>query len=197
MKSRSYVLRFLRRIAVTCLAGAVSSSAIAQHHAAAALFKPEPLPEVHSLLLVPDSVRSDTSYAPTLPARSPTTAVLLSAVLPGAGQVYTGRYWKVPLILGVGGYFASVWVKQNNLYRDARAKYQASVDAGENNGQGNAQWLSTRDFYRDDRDRFAFYIAITYLLNLVDAYVDASLYNFDVGDNLGGGTSVKISVPIH
>ena len=70
------------------------------------------------------------------------------------------------------------------------------MQSGENKGQGDAQLLYERDFYHDERDRFAFYLAITYLLNIVDAYVGASLYNFDVGDNLGGGTSVKISVPI-
>jgi hypothetical protein len=135
--------------------------------------------------------------APVLAIKSPTTAIILSAVLPGAGQIYTGRYWKVPIILGFGGYFAYEWVRMNDHYTQSRSSYQASVSAGENNGQGNPQLLYERDFYHDERDRFAFYLAITYLLNIVDAYVGASLYNFDVGDNLGGGTSVKISVPIH
>jgi hypothetical protein len=196
MNSRSYLLSTLRRISFFCLTCLCSSAALGQHHAASALFKPEALPQNSLALHLPDSLHADTAQAHTISMKSPTTAVLLSAVLPGAGQVYTGRYWKVPLILGVGGYFASVWVRQNNLYVDARTQYQQSVDAKENNGQGNPQLLSARDFYHDQRDQFAFYLAITYLLNLVDAYVDASLYNFDVGDNLGGGTSVKISVPI-
>ena len=84
----------------------------------------------------------------------------------------------------------------NDHYKQSRTKYDESVKAGDNNGQGDAQFLYERDFYHDERDRFAFYFAITYLLNLVDAYVGASLYSFEVGDNLGS-TSVKISIPIH
>lgn len=83
----------------------------------------------------------------------------------------------------------------NDHYAQARTKYDESVKPGVNNGQGDAQLLYERDFYHDERDRFAFYFAITYLLNLVDAYVGGSLYTFDVGDNLGA-TSVRISIPI-
>jgi hypothetical protein len=85
----------------------------------------------------------------------------------------------------------------NDRYTQARSKYQESVLAGENKGQGNERFLYERDFYRDERDRFAFYFALTYLLNIVDAYVGASLYNFDVGDNLSVGASLKISIPLH
>jgi hypothetical protein len=166
-----------------------------QESVSAALFRPNPASSDSFFPGIPDSLGTDTIRISASHTKSPTTAVLLSAVLPGAGQIYTERYWKVPLILGVGGYFASVWVRQNDRYRAARSKYQQSVDAGENNGQGNSQFLSERDFYHDDRDRFAFYFAITYLLNIVDAYVGASLYSFEVGDNLGG-TSVKISIPL-
>jgi len=84
----------------------------------------------------------------------------------------------------------------NDHYKQSRALYSTSVENKINNGQGDPQLLYERDFYHDERDRFAFYFAITYLLNLVDAYVGASLYGFEVGDNLGS-TSVKISIPIH
>jgi hypothetical protein len=161
------------------------------------LLKPDPISQAPSLLIFPDSLRIDSAKGPILATKSPTTAIILSAILPGAGQIYTGRYWKVPIILGFGGYFAWEWVRMNDHYTQSRSLYQASVDGGENKGQGDPQLLYERDFYHDERDRFAFYLAITYLLNIVDAYVGASLYNFDVGDNLGGGASVKISVPIH
>ena len=90
----------------------------------------------------------------------------------------------------------SKWLKANDLYLSARGKYQQSVERGENGGQGSAQFLYERDFYRDERDKFAFYFALTYLLNIVDAYVGASLYNFEVTDNLGGGAALRLSVPI-
>jgi hypothetical protein len=142
-----------------------------------------------------DSLSADTTMK-YHSSKSPTTAILLSALIPGAGQVYTGRYWKVPLILGFGAYFVSTWIKMDRHYTESRDAYSASVTAGANAGQGDSRMLYERDFYRDERDRFGFYIVLTYLLNIVDAYVGASLYDFDVGDNLGGGTSVKISIPI-
>lgn len=196
MKLRAHDLIPLRNTLLCTLLCVVMQPADSQEHVSAALFKPAPNPQNSFFLSLPDSLMGDSVSVRIISSKSTTTAVLLSAVLPGAGQIYTGRYWKVPLILGFGGYFASVWVKQNNRYADARSNYQASVDAGENSGQGNPEYLKERDFYHDDRDRFAFYLAITYLLNLVDAYVGASLYSFDVGDNLGS-TSVKISIPIH
>lgn len=78
--------------------------------------------------------------------------MLLSAVLPGAGQIYTGRYWEVPLILGFGVYFTNEWFRMQDHYKSSRAAFQASVLNGENNGLGNAQLLYERDFYHDERD---------------------------------------------
>ncbi|HXG38899.1 MAG TPA: DUF5683 domain-containing protein [Bacteroidota bacterium] len=125
--------------------------------------------------------------------KSTTLAMVLSAVVPGAGQIYTGRYWKIPIIWGAGIYFGSIWSRANNLYKDARDRYQASLQGG---GAGDAQARYERDFYRDERDRFAFYIAITYALNIIDAYVGASLYNFDVSDDLGGNAKLQLKIPI-
>ncbi len=111
--------------------------------------------------------------------------MLLSALLPGAGQVYTRSYWKVPIIVGLGVYFASVWLEQNRLYKQARDIYSASlvanppVDPGLLDNQ-----LTRRDFYRDQRDTFAWYFAILYFVNIADAYVDASLYDFNVSGDL-------------
>lgn len=123
-------------------------------------------------------------------------AMALSALLPGAGQVYVHRYWTIPVIWGFGGYFGSIWVKANNLYVNARDKYQESVRRGENNGLGSDQLKFERDFYRNQRDRFAFYFVLTYALNILDAYVGASLYSFDVSDDLGGNVSLRLEVPL-
>ena len=170
----------------------------AQYRVSSALLKSSPVNSVAPMSATPDTVIIDSAKGFRLAGdtKSTSTAVLLAAILPGAGQLYTGRYWKVPIVLGFLGYFGYEVVKQNDQYTSARGKYAASVASGENNGQGNAQLLYERDFYRDERDRFGFYFLLAYLLNIVDAYVDASLFNFDVGDNLTGGTTLKISVPI-
>jgi hypothetical protein len=171
----------------------------AQYRVTSALFKKSPTHAGSFARADEDTVLIDSTKTITLVSnsRSPTTAVILSAILPGAGQVYTGRYWKVPIVLGFSGYFGYEVIQLNDKYRSARIKYSESVSRGENNGQGNAQLQYERDFYRDERDRFGFYFLLTYLLNIVDAYVDASLFDFDVGDNLTGRTAVKIRVPIH
>lgn len=122
--------------------------------------------------------------------------MVLSGVLPGAGQVYTGRYWKIPIIWGFGVYFAGQWNKANNLYKDASERFQLSLNQAVSVGRGDAQARYERDFYHDERDRFAFYIAITYALNIIDAYVGASLYNFDVSDDLGGNARLRVQIPI-
>jgi hypothetical protein len=120
----------------------------------------------------------------------------MSAVVPGAGQVYVHRYITIPIIWGLGYYFASSWQHQNHLYFQYRDAFTRSVAQDTVNHQGDSQLQSARDFYRDDRDKFAFYIAITYILNIVDAYVGASLYSFDVSDNLGGSAALRVRIPI-
>ena len=171
------------------------SDGYSQSKVSSALLKPNRSLSAHQTFLQVDSISADTTSV-RHNVKSPSTAILLSAVLPGAGQIYTGRYWKVPLILGFGAYFVSMWVKMDNHYTESRDAYAASVVAGMSNGQGDSRMLYERDFYRDERDRFGFYVVLTYLLNIIDAYVGASLYDFDVGDNLGGGNSVKIRIPI-
>ncbi len=114
--------------------------------------------------------------------KSPWLAVGLSAALPGAGQIYTKSYWKVPVIWGLGGYWVYEWVKQNDKYKDFRSQYSASVTPV--TPQGSEQLLNLRNFYRDQRDSFSWYMGFLYFLNLVDAYVDAQLYDFDVSPEL-------------
>lgn len=106
--------------------------------------------------------------------------MLFSAVVPGAGQAYNESYWKVPIVLGFGAYFSYHWLDNHRLYRDYRDLYQQSLASG----TPNENYRRVREFYKDQRDTFTWYLAILYVLNVVDAYVDASLYDFDVGDDL-------------
>lgn len=106
--------------------------------------------------------------------KSPWGAVVRSAIVPGLGQIYNESYWKAPVIWGVMGWFVYVWIDNNNKYIDYKNLYIQT---------GTKKYLDYRDFYRDQRDEFAIYIALTYFLNLVDAYVDAHLFDFSVGEN--------------
>ncbi len=110
--------------------------------------------------------------------KSPTGALLRSAVLPGWGQFYNESYWKIPIIWGASGWFIYMWNNGNNLYKKYQTLYHQSL-----NGIPNDNYKSLRNIYRDNRDQFAIYLGITYLLNIIDAYVDAHMFDFDVGIN--------------
>ena len=112
--------------------------------------------------------------------KSPTGAMLRSAVLPGWGQAYNESYWKIPVIWGFSAWFIYVWIKQNDNYEYYRDLYQNSLLESDS---GNSLYKTNRDLFRDDRDLFGIYLGLTYFLNLIDAYVDAHLFDFDVGLN--------------
>lgn len=119
-----------------------------------------------------DSVASDTTeYSFT---KSPTGALFRSAVLPGWGQFYNESYYKVPVIAGLAAWFGYNYFSNNNLYNDYKTLYQNT---------GNRLYYLNREFYRDQRDNFAIYLGILYVANLIDAYVDAHLFDFNVEED--------------
>lgn len=135
-------------------------------------------------LEAPDSTAS-------LSTRSPALATILSAVAPGTGQIYAERYWTVPLIWGFGYWFVRNYIQLDRKYDEWSAAYTLTLQQGITAGVGDKNFKRLRDFYHNERDRFAFYLVITYVLNIVDAYVGASLYSFDVSGDLGGGQNVR------
>lgn len=151
----------------------------------------------------PTSSTVDTIPQPTqalsqvsLSTKSSVLAVSLSAVLPGAGQIYNEEYWKVLFIWGLGSYWAYEWTRNNKWYQDYRSLYSKSITP--QTPDGDYRYLQLRDFYRDERDAFAWYLAALYFLNILDAYVGASLYDFDVSPDLSieGRIMPTVSVSI-
>lgn len=129
-----------------------------------------------------------------LPPKSTTIATLSSMILPGAGQIYNESYWKAPVVWGLGYYFYSVYKKQDDQYMIYRFQYDTSITAKQ--PFGDTQLRSIRDFYKGQRNEFGWYIAITYILNVLDAYVDAALYNFEVSPNLQGTNEWRVQAKI-
>lgn len=133
---------------------------------------------------------------------SPTRAVWLSALLPGLGQVYNRRYWKLPIIVGgfMGLGYATNW--NNNQFQDYSQGYRDLLDNDPNTRSYmkffppttkeedlDKTWLqqtlkSRKDYYRRNRDLCIISIVGLYLLCMVDSYVDASLAHFDLSPNL-------------
>lgn len=119
---------------------------------------------------------------------SPKTATILSAVIPGAGQIYNRKYWKVPFIYaGLGGLgYVFYNAQQNYSYYQKNLRHEADTDPGTINetGFGITELQSEKIRYRKQRDLFAFGLIAVYALNIIDANVDAHLKTFDVSDDL-------------
>jgi hypothetical protein len=115
-------------------------------------------------------------------SKSPWGAVLRSALLPGLGQFYNESYWKIPIITSLIGYFGYQVYSNHKQFSDYREQYASSQS--EQNPAGNTNLKILREFYRDQRDEFIWYLGLTYLVNLVDAYVDAHLFDFDVSEDI-------------
>ena len=140
-----------------------------------------------------NSASSQTDTSKFVMKKSPWGAVLRSAVVPGFGQFYNELYWKIPVVWGFMGYFIYTWNITNNSYVQYRDLFSQSIT--KDNPNGNSSYLRAREFYKDQRDLFAVYLGLTYFLNLVDAYVDAQLFDFNVNENQFGQT-VQLSMKI-
>ena len=145
--------------------------------------------------------------------KDPKKATILSAVLPGAGQVYNGKPWKVPIIYA--GFAANIYfIEFNNrryqLFLDALAIYDQNPTSTDRpfpslNRDGLVRNI---DYWRRNRDLNYFLFVGIYVLNIVDAHVDAHLSAFDVSEDLSfrfepsfeslsaGGTLMGVSLKI-
>lgn len=132
---------------------------------------------------------------------NPTKATWLALVIPGGGQIYNRKFWKLPIIYGgfAGCAYALTW--NNKMYKDYMQAYK---DAAQGNWEANSiqdllppgyldrisktQVTETlrkrKDTYRRYRDLSIFAFIGVYLLSVVDAYVDAELSNFDITPDL-------------
>ena len=117
----------------------------------------------------------------------PRKAIMYAAVLPGLGQIYNKKYWKLPLVYGgfIGfGYGISA---NNKLYIKYKAELFEILDTGDTlspSGWTEAQLRNIVDHYRRERDFMIILMAGMYLLQMVDAHVDAHLKEFDLNPDL-------------
>lgn len=145
-----------------------------------------------SVLTKTGSVKSDSTGEVKINHKyhSPRKAAILSAVLPGAGQVYNKKYWKLPIIYaGAAGLVYSFQFNQSHYlkYRNAY-KYRIDGDASTVDnyvGIYSDDNLNTlQKYYHRYRDLTVIGFAALYALNVIDASVDAHLFTFDVSDDL-------------
>ncbi len=118
---------------------------------------------------------------------NPRKALFYALILPGAGQVYNRKYWKVPLVYG--GFIGLIAVVK--FYNDLEIKYSNELYTTISTGlttsiQGHTtdQLRTIVDVARRQRDYFTIFTGIFYLLQMVDAHVDAHLKEFDINPRL-------------
>jgi hypothetical protein len=122
--------------------------------------------------------------------KNPTTAALLSAVLPGAGQAYNEKYWKIPIVYFISGglvYWADYNNKQYHRYLKAyvAVKDEDETTVDEFEGAVPADnLLHYKNSFRRNRDITVLLIGAAYLFNIIDASVDAHFSDYDVGEDL-------------
>lgn len=132
----------------------------------------------------------------------PQRALWMSALCPGLGQIYNRRYWKLPIVVGafVGLSYGASW--NNRMYKDYSKGYRDVMDDDPDTrsymdffpptvreSDLDVAWLqkvmkNKRDYYRRYREICVIAMVGVYLINIVDAYVDASLAHFDISPDL-------------
>jgi len=129
---------------------------------------------------------SATSSAQEYGDKIPKKAALYSAILPGAGQVYTKKYWKVPVIYG--GLITSAYYinESNDLYQLYKSTYLNRLDGdfNDNLNYSDSDLRTLTEHYRRNREVSALLFTLTYILNIVDASVNAHLFDYDVSEDL-------------
>jgi len=132
----------------------------------------------------------------------PVKVVWMAVILPGAGQIMNKKYWKLPIIYTAFGISAYYLIKNQVLYRNY---YEGLVNYSNTNDIKSVQqlnlinikWITDQgpveinyalnyyvNIFRSWRDRSFIFLAGTYVLNIIDAAVDAYLFDYDISDNL-------------
>jgi hypothetical protein len=149
-------------------------------------------------------IKSDTviGFADTIkPKHSPTKAALFSTFCPGLGQIYNKKYWKLPIVYAGIGVLGCYFIRNQKWYKEylkgyvmysnhpndaSTLDYINGLDMIKKYPNADKQVVLKHfmDLYRNWRDWSVFGVSLIYLLNIVDATVDAYLFYYDISDDL-------------
>lgn len=120
---------------------------------------------------------------------NPNRALIFSLVIPGAGQVYNGQWWKVPIVYAALGGTAYL-VKQNyNEYKRYKVARELLLEGKPNEfsalNPSETALRAARDYYRSNFELSTVALGLIYVLQGIEAYVGAHLKSFDIKDDLG------------
>jgi hypothetical protein len=151
-----------------------------------------------SVPVIKNTVASGNRYDSAIKAHSPKKAALRSAILPGLGQIYNKKYWKLPIIYGALGTCTGIFFYNLGNYKDTRFAYRVKYNMRVN-GTDSALFSQIksklkpldeeslryyRNQFRRDIDYSALFFILLWGLNVADATVDAHLKSFDVSPEL-------------
>lgn len=160
--------------------------------------------EIDATLAIKGDLAPESKDAPKvmkLRKADPIKATWLAIIIPGGGQIYNRKYWKLPIVYGgfVGCLYAYNWNGQ--MYKDYRQAYLDIMDSNPNtdsykdffrpgyNFDANKEYLTNvfkkrKDRYRRWRDMSIFAFIGVYAVSVIDAYVDAQLSSFDITEDI-------------
>ena len=138
--------------------------------------------KIDNAIIAKDTIKEE-GINPLTPAK----AAFYSAILPGLGQAYNKKYWKIPLVYGAIGTSLYFYIDNNKKYHSYRDAYKRRL-AGFTNDQyqylDDSRLIAAQRFYQRNRDLSLLVSVAFYILNIVDANVDAHLIQFNVSDKL-------------
>ena len=143
------------------------------------------------VIVVKDSLSPKEDYDPLAPAQ----AAFYSAVLPGLGQAYNKKYWKIPIIyagIGTGIYFYIQNTNDYNRFRDAYKRRLSGFENDEFQGISTDRLIDAQETASRNRDISIVVSIGFYLLNIIDANVDAHLKQYNISEDLTLQPKVEI-----
>ncbi len=119
---------------------------------------------------------------------TPAKAAFYSAILPGLGQAYNKKYWKIPIVYGAIGVSMHYYLDSNKKYHQYRDEYKRRLE-GYKRGEDYTKYddetlIRIQKSYQRNKDLSALFVVGFYVLNIIDANVDAALIQFNVNENL-------------
>lgn len=179
----------LNKILITCFSLFFSLSALAQDDKQ----NKKTTEKIGDLNVVLDSTQLREPIDPLAPSR----AAFYSAVLPGLGQAYNKKYWKIPVVYGALGAGIYFYTSNNKNYKRVRNAYKRRLAGFEDDEFQNRittdGLLEKQKTFRRNKELSLLITVGLYALNIIDANVDAHLLQYNVDENLSFKPHYKIN----
>ena len=150
------------------------------------------LSEKKSGIVVKDTVLDNKPYNPLAPSK----AAFYSAVVPGLGQAYNKRYWKIPIVyagMATGVYFYLKNDDDYNRFRDAYKRRLAGFEDDEFQGISTNRLIDAQRNAKKNKDYSVIAVVLVYMLNIIDANVDAHLQQYNVSEDLSVSPNFQVN----